>query len=95
MYILNINYIFVFMKCKIFGHKWNYYTDSIEYKYEPIPILSITGYTIDIITQFRICKRCSYKQERFAFTNKEKIDWRSANLNKEEMRNEKLKSLGI
>ena len=80
------------MKCKLFGHKWNYYKEIVEQTVSSS--FSSKDITILIDTQFRICDRCQYKQERKHFTGK-KTDWHSAELSTEQLRDKKLKELGI
>jgi hypothetical protein len=45
-------------------------------------------------TEFRICERCQYKQVREHFTGRES-DWSTSELSKEQLRDKKLKELGI
>jgi len=47
------------MRCKIFGHKWNFYKEDVEHKIEPISNshMSVPGFTIMVNTEFRICER--------------------------------------
>jgi len=45
-------------------------------------------------TQFRICERCQHKQVREHFTGRES-DWSTSELSKEQLRDKKLKELGI
>ena len=88
------------MKCKLFGHKWNHYEEIVEQSYSPggfslgVPTFNTKTFTILVGTQFRICKRCQYKQERKHFTGKN-TDWHSAELSTEQLRDKKLKELGI
>jgi hypothetical protein len=80
-------------KCKIFGHKWNVYKEDIPYM---IPgSNSHNNITIICEKYFRICDRCYYKQIRDHYTGKEKNDWSEYVLSTEELRNKKLKELGI
>jgi hypothetical protein len=82
------------MKCKLFGHKWNYYKEEVELTISPpFPQLH-QPFNITVDTQFRICDRCQYKQERKHFTGKD-TDWYEVELSKEQLRNKKLKELGI
>ena len=82
------------MNCKIFGHKWNHYKEEVEQTISPpFPQLH-QPFNITVDTQFRICDRCQYKQERKHFTGKD-TDWHEAELSKEQLRNKKLKELGI
>jgi hypothetical protein len=80
------------MKCKIFGHKWNYYKEEVEHNVSSI--YSSREFTMMIDTEFRICDRCQYKQVREHFTGRE-YDWSTAELSKEQLRDKKLKELGI
>ena len=82
------------MNCKIFGHKWNHYKEEVEQTISPpFPQLH-QPFNITVDTQFRICDRCQYKQERKHFTGKD-TDWHESELSKEQLRNKKLKELGI
>ena len=82
------------MKCKLFGHKWNHYKEEVEQTISPpFPQLH-QPFNITVDTQFRICDRCQYKQERKHFTGKS-TDWHEVELSKEQLRNKKLKELGI
>jgi hypothetical protein len=82
------------MNCKIFGHKWNHYKEEVEQTISPpFPQLH-QPFNITVDTQFRICDRCQYKQERKHFTGKD-TDWHEVELSKEQLRNKKLKELGI
>ena len=81
------------LSCKIFGHKWNVYKEDIPYM---IPgSNSHNNITIICKKDFRICDRCYYKQIRDHYTGKEKTDWSEYVLSTEELRNKKLKELGI
>lgn len=80
------------MKCKIFGHKWNYYKEEVEHTVSSI--YSSREFTMMVDTEFRICDRCQYKQVREHHTGKD-IDWSTAELSKEQLRDKKLKELGI
>ena len=85
------------MKCRLFGHKWNYYNEEVEQTFTSalVPYSSKPReFTIMIDTQFRICDRCQCKQERKHFTGKS-TDWYEAELSKEQLRDKKLKELGI
>lgn len=87
------------LKCKIFGHKWNLYKEEVEQTHSAMVARggvygSSKTFTIMIDTQFRICDRCYYKQERKHFTGRD-TDWYSAELNKEQSRQKKLKELGL
>ena len=83
-------------KCKVFGHKWNVYKEDIQYM---IPAtsnshMSIPGFTVMYKKDFRICSRCYYNQIRDDYTGRE-IDWSEYVLSTEELRDKKLKELGI
>jgi hypothetical protein len=80
------------MKCKLFGHKWNYYKEEVEHTVSSV--FSSREVSIMIDTQFRICERCQYKQVREHHTGRD-TDWSTAELSKEQLRNKKLKELGI
>ena len=47
-----------------------------------------------IDTEFRICDRCHLKQVREHFTGRES-DWSTTELSTDQLRNKKLKELGI
>ena len=80
------------MKCKLFGHKWNYYKEIVEQTVSSS--FGSKDITILVDTEFRICERCQYKQVREHFTGRD-IDWSTAELSKEQLRDKKLKELGI
>jgi len=80
------------MKCRLFGHKWNYYKEEVEHTVSSV--FSSREVSIMIDTEFRICDRCQYKQVRQHFTGRDS-DWSTAELNKEQLRDKKLKELGI
>ena len=80
------------MKCKIFGHKWNKY--KVETTKEVEPTKHTVGFSYHKIDEFRICKRCHYKQIRLHYTGRES-DWHEWELNTDELRDKKLKELGI
>jgi len=80
------------MKCKLFGHKWSYYKEEVEHTVSSV--YSSREVSIMIDTEFRICDRCQYKQVREHFTGKD-TDWYSTELSKEQLRDKKLKELGI
>ncbi len=80
------------MKCKLFGHKWNYYNQEVEQTI--ISLFNSKPFTMMVDTEFRICERCHLKQERKHFTGRS-IDWYSVELSTEQLRNKKLKELGI
>jgi hypothetical protein len=80
------------MKCKLFGHKWNYYNEEVEQTI--ISLFNSKPFTMMVDTEFRICDRCQYKQVREHHTGKD-IDWSTAELSTEQLRDKKLKELGI
>ena len=86
------------LRCKIFGHKWSYYKEDISHvsikKLTSLPMNYIPSLTFNVDTQFRICKRCYYKQVREHYTGRES-DWFKSDLSKEELRDKNLKELGI
>lgn len=72
--------------CKFIGHKWVNYNDGQKIDY--------SGFSYIKDSEFRICRRCSYKQVRDHHTGRES-DWSTFELTKEELREKKLKDLGI
>jgi hypothetical protein len=80
------------MKCKLFGHKWNQYKEEVEHTVSSF--FSSGEFTIMVDTEFRICDRCQYKQVREHHTGRDS-DWSTAELSKEQLRDKKLKELGI
>ncbi len=80
------------MKCKLFGHKWNYYNEEVEQTI--ISLFNSKPFTMMIDTKFRICDRCQYKQVREHHTGRDS-DWSTAELSTEQLREKKLKELGI
>ncbi len=80
------------MKCKLFGHKWNYYNQEVEQTI--ISLFNSKPFTMMVDTEFRICDRCHLKQVREHHTGKD-IDWSTAELSTEQLRDKKLKELGI
>ena len=104
------------LRCKIFGHKWSYYKEDVSHviikKLNSLPMNYIPSLTFNVDTQFRICKRCYYKQvrEHYHSTNTpynlvlarlrimrtgRETDWSKCDLSAEELRDKKLKELGI
>lgn len=79
--------------CKIFGHKWSYYQQEVPHVTQSA--LSHKKITIMIDTNFRFCDKCSTNQMRKNFTGKEYTDWDDCELNVNQLRDKKLKSLGI
>ena len=85
------------MKCRLFGHKWNYYNEEVEQTFTSALVAYSSNpreFTIMVDTQFRICDRCQCKQERKHFTGRDS-DWSTSELSKEQLRDKKLKELGI
>jgi hypothetical protein len=90
----------------IFGHKWELSKQEREVEYT-LPKFSKKGtwngtgrkVTITTSDDIRICKRCYKKQKAMysPFNNsKYRIpDWRDNELSKDELRDKKLKELGI
>jgi len=85
------------MKCKLFGHKWNYYKEDVPHITSPVNLTHrvIPSYTFPVNTEFRYCPRCFINQVRVAHSGDEKTDWRNVALNVEQERDKKLKELGI
>jgi hypothetical protein len=87
------------LKC-IFGHKWNYYQETEE---RVGTFGSSSGYAGStpssytkkyfINSDFRICESCYRKQENKSYINSNK--WIDVPLNKKDIRDKKLKNLGI
>ncbi len=80
------------MKCKLFGHKWNYYKEEVEQTVSSV--YSSREISIMVDTEFRICERCHLKQVREHFTGRE-YDWSTTELSTDQLRDKKLKELGI
>jgi len=51
--------------------------------------------TFMISNEFRFCNKCFTNQVRVAHSSSDKIDWRIVELSKEQLREKKLKDLGI
>ena len=75
------------MNCKIFLHNWEYYKDYV-------PHIS-SSHTFIVSTEFRFCNKCFTNQVRVAYSSSDKIDWRIVELSKEQLREKRLKELGI
>lgn len=73
--------------CKIIGHKWRYYKDDVD--------MNFVSFVYNRQCDFRICVRCSHKEIRNHHTGIDSQDWEKYELSKEELRNKKLKELGI
>ena len=88
----------------IFGHKWELSKQEREVEYTlTLPKFSKKGtwnkVTITTSDDIRICKRC-YKKQKAMYSpfNNSKYrtpDWRDNELSKDELRDKKLKELGI
>lgn len=76
--------------CKLFGHKWQNYQQEV-------PHIMSSGYKFMIDTDFRFCGKCFTNQIRCAvdFESKDEIDWKNCELNLDQLRQKKLKELGI
>ncbi len=68
-------------KCKVFGHKW-------EYSDRKVTINKSGGH---LTFKNRLCLRCYLKQQQNIVSNK----WNDVELTKDEIRDLKLKHLGI
>lgn len=80
------------IKCKLFGHNWEFYKEYAKEKYYSYYYLK--DFEIDIEREFRICNRCHHKQIRLHHIGNES-DWETHILNKVESRDKILKELGI
>ena len=86
------------MWCKLFGHKWYYYKEFLKYN---VPdnfsgLRSLKTIEISIETEFRYCQRCDTNQiQRLGHPGYIIDSWRDYGLNKEQLRQKKLKQLGI
>lgn len=78
--------------CKLFGHKWSYYQQEVPHVTQT---LSHKKITIMIDTDFRFCGKCFTNQVRVAHTSKDEINWENCELNVDQLRDKKLKDLGI
>jgi hypothetical protein len=78
--------------CKIIGHNWRYFTDRDSFGSLVVKKQNSSTYRWQQHTLFRICKRCSKKQLQ---TKSLYAHWRDTELNLDESRDKKLKSLGI
>jgi hypothetical protein len=74
--------------CKLFGHKWQSYQQEV-------PHIMSSGYKFMVDTDFRFCGKCFTNQVRVAHTSKDEIDWKNCELNIDQLRDKKLKELGI
>jgi len=68
------------------------YKEEVEHTVSSL--FSYGSFTTMVDTEFRICERCQYKQVREHFTGRES-DWSTSELSTEQLRNKKLKELGI
>jgi hypothetical protein len=68
-------------KCKVFGHKFEYSDRKV--------IINTSGGHLTF--KIRLCKRCYLKQQKNIVSNK----WNDIELTKDEIRDIKLKDLGI
>jgi hypothetical protein len=76
------------IRCKLLGHKWQNYQQEVPH------ILS-SGYKFIIDADFRFCGKCFTNQVREHHTGDDRIDWKNCELNLDQLRDKKLKSLGI
>jgi len=74
--------------CKVTGHKWQYYKQGA-------PHIMSSGYKFMVDTEFRLCVKCFTNQMRVAHSSSDKIDWRECELSVDQLRDKKLKELGI
>ena len=74
--------------CKISGHKWQHYKQGV-------PHIISSGYKFMVDTEFRFCGKCFTNQTRVAHTGKNETDWKNCELNVDQLRDKKLKELGI
>jgi hypothetical protein len=74
--------------CKLFGHNWQNYKQGV-------PHIMSSGYKFMVDTDFRFCVKCSTNQIRVAHTSKNEIDWKNCELNSDQLRDKKLKELGL
>lgn len=89
------------LKC-LFGHKWELSKQEREIEYNlPKGTWTHGGetkkVTITTSDDIRICKRC-YKKQKVMYSTFSYVkiaDWRNDELSKDELRDKKLKELGI
>lgn len=74
--------------CRLIGHKWDYYNDDVTH-------MTTGGVIVKINTWFRYCAKCHTNQTRINFTGDEYTDWDNCELNVDQLRDKKLKELGI
>jgi hypothetical protein len=74
--------------CKLTGHKWDYYNKKVSH-------MTTGDIIIEISKGFRYCAKCNTNQIRKGRSGVEKADWRNCELNIEQLREGKLKELGI
>jgi hypothetical protein len=76
------------IKCFI-RHKW-------VYKKEKSSQFQMLNYqTYEYEREIRICERCFLKEKRYHYTGDDDFDWLKCSLNKDELRDKKIKELGI
>ena len=73
--------------CKLIGHKWDYYNEKLPHTAGDI--------IIKINTEFRYCVKCHTNQIKNNYTGDEDTDWKNCQLNLEQLRDKRLKELGI
>ena len=85
------------LKCKVFGHKWQEYKEDVTHVTPSISNshMSVPSITFSVNTTFRYCPKCFTNQIRLAWSDDEKVDWRSVDLSIEQEREKKLKDLGL
>jgi C4-type Zn-finger protein len=83
--------------CKYLGHKWENYTELIDITNNQLVIIpnssnfTFMPYTEKVATEFRVCKRCYYKQRKTIMLG----GWVKQDLTEAEIRDKKLKQLGL
>lgn len=83
--------------CKIFGHKWQNYQQEVPHETSSYftPWNGQKTFTFMIDTDFRFCGKCFTNQVREHHTGDDRIDWKNCDLNLDQLRDKKLKELGI
>lgn len=79
--------------CKLIGHKWQYYFDDVPHTAPSISYSHTFKFMIE--TEFRFCANCFTNQIRVAHSGYEQVDWCNCQLKVEQLRDKKLKDLGI
>lgn len=79
--------------CRILGHKWSYYQQEVPH--ETPAWNGQKTFTFIYEKDFRYCDKCSTNQSRVAHTTRDEIDWKNCELNVDQLRDKKLKELGI